>query len=174
MRHLAITSLTATTLLLSACDKLTPTAPATDLVAWDIDKPRSAEFEKAKLGTRTQKKWVALLKPPGTTKSVEFDLTVETAPFDLLTRQESHFLKAPVSVKITLKTNEQWVVTGKCDGEGAAMPTAPPPAPLTINCSVNLTGAKKEAYGTFFEVRGDGTIGTHGNFDTVVLLAEQK
>ncbi len=54
------------------------------------------------------------------------------------------------------------------------MPTSPQPAQLTINCSVSLTGSKQAAYGTFFEVRGDGTVGTHGNFDTVVLLAEQK
>ncbi len=160
--------------LLGACDKLTPTTPGVEIVAWDIEKPRASEFEKAKIGTRTQKKWVALLKPPNTTKSVEFDLTTETAPFDLVTRQESHFLKTPASVKIALKSNEQWIVTGKCDAEGAAMPTAPPPAPLTINCSVSLTGSKQEAYGTFFEVRGDGTVGTHGNFDTVVLLTEQK
>lgn len=160
--------------LLSACEKITPTPSGTEVVAWDVDKPRAPEFEKAKVGARTQKTWVALVKPPGTTKSAEFELTIETAPFDLVTRQESHFLKTPASVKVVLKTNDEWIVTGKCDAEGAAMPTAPPPAPLTINCSVNLTGAKQEAYGTFFEVRGDGTVGTHGNFDTVVLLTEKK
>ncbi len=102
----------ASLLILVACDKITPTAQGTEVVAWDIDKPRVSEFEKAAIGTRTQKKWLALVKPPGTPTSVEFDLVIETAPFDLVTRQESHFLKTPASVKITLKANDKWIVTG--------------------------------------------------------------
>lgn len=175
MRRMVFTfGLSAAALALGACDKLAPTPPGTQVLTWDIDKPRAGEFEKAVVGARTQKKWLVLLKPPGTTKSVEFDLTVETAPFDLVTRQESHFLKTPASVTVSLKTNEEWLVSGKCDADGAAMPTAPPPAPLTINCSLTLTGAKQEAYGSFLEIRGDGTVGTHGNFDTVAIVTEQK
>jgi hypothetical protein len=159
------------TSLASGCNKVTPTPVGTSVISWDVDKPRKDELAKAKIGERSKKKFVVLMRPPGDAPAVEFALDIEVAPFDVVTRTEAHYLKTPASVAVEVTKNERWVATGKCDAEGVAMPTAPPPAPLTLSCSLALTGAKQEAYGTFLVIKGDGTVDFNGNYDTTVLIS---
>jgi len=157
----------------AGCNKVTPTPAGTSVISWDVEKPRKEDFAKAKIGERTKKKFLVLMRPPGDAPAIEFSLDLEVAPFDLVTRTEAHYLKIPASVSVEVAKNDRWVATGKCDAEGAAMPTAPPPAPLTLSCSIALTGAKQEAYGTFLVIKGDGSVSFNGNYDTTVLVSEK-
>jgi hypothetical protein len=157
----------------AACTKIDPTPTGTAVFDWDIDKPRKADIAAAKVGTRTQKKLSVLLRPPGEGNAAELTVTLEMAPFDLVTRTETYYLKTPASVRAELTKNERWIVSGKCDEAGATLPNAPPPAPLYVTCKVSLTGSKNEAYGAILHFKGDGTTAFDGNYDTVVMVTDK-
>jgi hypothetical protein len=157
----------------AGCAKIDPTPAGTAVFEWDIDKPRKPEMEAAKVGARTTKKLAVLLRPPSEGNAVELTVSLELAPFDLVTRTETYYLKTPASVRAEVAKNERWVVTGKCDEAGATLPNAPPPAPLYVTCKVSLTGAKNEAYGAILHFKGDGAASFDGNYDTVVMITEK-
>jgi hypothetical protein len=175
MRHLEIWPYAIVTLALAGvgCAKIDPTPAGTAVFEWDIDKPRKEELAAAKVGARTSKKLAVLLRPPGDGNAVELTVTLELAPFDLVTRTEAYYLKTPASVRADVGKNERWLVTGKCDEAGATLPNAPPPAPLYVTCKVSLTGAKNEAYGAILHFKGDGSATFDGNYDTVVMITEK-
>jgi hypothetical protein len=155
------------------CKKVDPSPQGSTIFEWDIDKPRKPELEQAKVGARTPKKLSVLLRPPGEGNAVEILVSLELAPFDLVTRTEAYYLKTPASVRAEVAKNERWVVTGKCDEAGATLPNAPPPAPLYVTCKVSLAGPKQEAYGAILHFKGDGSATFDGNYDTVVLITEK-
>lgn len=111
--------------LLLGCGPSNPiTPPGTVLAEWDSTKSTRPEFAKATIGPRTSKD-VKVTATRKDTPPIELAVHVETAPVDYVENGKPIHQEAPVAIKIAIKDNTGWELSGKClDGPHYQMPRA--------------------------------------------------
>src|SRR4051812_16798864 len=96
------------------CEKSTPvTPPGTVLFDWDQPKATRAEFAKATVGARTAKDYTVTVSPQDA-PPFKLALHVETAPVDFSEGSKPVHQVSPVALKVTVKDNTGWELSGKC------------------------------------------------------------
>jgi hypothetical protein len=156
----------------AACNKTsTPvTATGTVLVEWDHTKASRADFAKATVGPRTAKDYTFTVSPKGA-PSFQLAVHVETATVDYKEGTSDIHQLAPVAMKVTVKDNTGWELSGKChDGPNYQMPSVGPdgglvtPLGMSQECLISehrRAGAVFESsweVGTSVIAEGDGKV----------------
>lgn len=146
------------------------TAPGTMVLDWDSSKAARAPVKTAVIGARTSKDYVIEVARNGA-PPLSYDLHLELAPIDFdEDGQRAHHTTAVV-VKLKVKDNAAWEVSGKCDEgpdyqfgpvDAQGHMTAPPAMVQPCYIHEHHIGGRvfKDSWdvGTSLEIFGDGKV----------------
>lgn len=155
-------------LALAACNstKNPVTKSGTTLFEWDYTKASRAPFAAATVGTRTSKDFLVDVHVKDTPP---FSVLVHAdfAPVDFVEDGKPRHHTAPVAIKATVKDNDGWDLSGKCD-EGPSYPMAvddagalTAPLAMVQDCLIShhrKTSMSSWELGFTLNVYGDGTM----------------
>lgn len=168
IRTLAAAALACSALGCGQSNAVTPAG--TVLAEWDSTKASRAPFAKATIGARTSKD-VKVRAAPKDTPPFELVVHVETASVDFVEDGKDVHQQAPVAIKIAVKDNTGWELSGKClDGPNYKMPSVGPggelvtPLGMSQDCQISqhrragLIFKSEWHVGFSLIFHGDGTI----------------
>lgn len=155
------------------------TSAGTVLLEWDNTLATRADFAKATVGARTTKDFIVNVTPKDT-PPIALDLHVEFAPVDFEQGGKMRHHTAAVAIKVTVKDNTGWELSGKCDDpnyqfgpfdDGGAMQA---PSAMIQDCSISehrIAGTVLKsswAIGFTLNLYGDGTVKSFPDTDVEI------